>query len=116
METAMRMTTLTFGLALITAPAFAQSVTINEANPGAAAHAERGAQVQNNVAHHDDRAAANAEHAAHVDAAHGNYYAAAHAQTAAHRDLAAGHQHEVAGHHDAAVANHDSTTTITVHP
>jgi hypothetical protein len=112
----MRLAHLTFGLALIAAPAFAESVTINEANPAAAAQAEHGARVQNYVARHDDHAAANAEHVAHVDAAHGNYYAAAHAQTAARRDLAAGNRHEAASHHDAAVANHDSTTTVTLHP
>ena len=112
----MRLTTLFLGFALITAPAFAQSVTINEANPAAAANAQHGARVQNYVAHRDDRAASSAEHAAHVDAAHGNYAAAAHAQTAAHRDLAAGNQHEAISHHDAAVANHDAATTVTIRP
>ena len=110
----MRLKALALGFALITAPAFADSITITPANPAAAVGAERGAQVQNNVARHDDRAAANAERAAHVDAAHGNYYAAAHAQTAARRDLAAGNRHEAISRHDAAVANHDSSTTVTI--
>jgi hypothetical protein len=112
----MRLTSLILATSLIAAPAFAQDISIQEANPRAAAQAGAAAQQQHYDARRDVGAARHDERVAHIDAAHGNYGAAAAAQHAAGADMGAARQHNADSHYDASRANQDSTTTIRVTP
>jgi hypothetical protein len=112
----MRIASFVMMASLIAAPAFAQTVTVQEANPGAAAQAGAAAQQQHYDAGNDVRAARQDQRAAHIDAATGHYGAAGAEQRAAGGDMRAARIHNAHARNEAVQSRRDDTTTIRVTP